>query len=180
MYAVQTERDAPIFIPEDNMTLHKALNRCNAAGICASPGGANTTLTIKTQQMNKVIEQYLLYGLVQASKTNVDIGDLIKSFVCHCDKTMVREAYHLTIREKMQLPAISDDIGSSWRQVQGIFCMRKSNDETMCFWIKILKPSSILRTTLLLYQFRIGYRTFVMLLLGSLKHRLNCASMFQT
>jgi hypothetical protein len=89
MYAVQTERDAPIFILEDNMTLHKALNCCNAAGICASPGGANTILTIKTQQMNKVIEQYLLYGLVPASKTNVDIGDLIKSFVRHCDKTMV-------------------------------------------------------------------------------------------
>jgi hypothetical protein len=81
MYAVQTERDAPIFLLEDNMTLHKALNCCNAAGICASPGGANTILTIKTQRTNEVIEQYLLYGLVQASKTNLDKGDLIKSFV---------------------------------------------------------------------------------------------------
>lgn len=109
MYAVQTERDAPIFIPADNMTLHKALNHCNSAGIRASPGGANTILTIKTQRTNKVIEQYLLYGLVQAIKTNEDIGDLIKSFVRHCEKTMVREAYHVTIREKMQSPAISDD-----------------------------------------------------------------------
>jgi hypothetical protein len=100
IYAVQTERDAPTFIPEDNMTLHKALNCCNAAGMHASPGGANTILTIKKQQTNKVIEQYLLYGLVQASKTNVDIGNLIKSFVRHCDKTMVREAYHLTTWEK--------------------------------------------------------------------------------
>jgi hypothetical protein len=91
------------------MTLHKALNCCNAAGICASPGGANTVLTIKMQQTNKVIEQYLLYGLVRASKTSIDIGDLIKSFVQHCDKTVVWEAYHLTIWEKMQLPAISDD-----------------------------------------------------------------------
>jgi hypothetical protein len=81
MYAVQTERDALIFLPEDNMTLHKALNHCKAAGICTSSGGASTVLTIKTQQTNKVIEQYLLYSLVQASKTNVDIGNLIKSFV---------------------------------------------------------------------------------------------------
>jgi hypothetical protein len=109
MYAVQTEKDAPIFLPEDNMTLHRALNRCSAAGIRASPGGANTILTIKTQRTNKVIDQYLLYGLVHVNKTNDEISDLIRNFVRHCDKPMVREAYHLTIREKMQSPAISDD-----------------------------------------------------------------------
>jgi hypothetical protein len=53
MYAVQTERDAPIFLPEDNMTLHWALNRCNAAGIRALPGGANTVCSMRNSRVRR-------------------------------------------------------------------------------------------------------------------------------
>jgi hypothetical protein len=86
----------------------------------------------------------------------------------------------------MQSPAISDDrkpTGKYWIKLASAarnILYEEKQQLKMCFWIKILKPSLILRTTLLLYQFRIGYRTFVMLLLKGLKQGLKCASMFQT
>jgi hypothetical protein len=109
MYAVQTEKNVPLFLPEENMSLHRAMNRCNAAGIRATPGGENKILTYRTPKTHKDIQQYLLYGLVKSDKTNGDIGDLIKSFVRHCNKHDVREAYYLTIREKMISTHICED-----------------------------------------------------------------------
>jgi hypothetical protein len=109
MYAVQTEKIMPLFLPGENMSLHRAMNRCNAAGIRATPGGENTILTFRTPKTHKDIRQYLLYGLVKCDKSNEDIGNLIKSFVQHCQKQNIREAYYLTVREKMVSPAICED-----------------------------------------------------------------------
>ena len=109
MHAVQTERDAPLYAPPSTFTLHRAMNRCNAAGIRAVPCGDSTILTIKTKRTAKVIDQYLLYGFVSEAKTNDDISEMIRSFVRHCAKPEVRTAYFVTIRELMNSAAISDD-----------------------------------------------------------------------
>jgi hypothetical protein len=109
MHAVKTESFAPIFAPPETLTLHKAMNRCNAAGIRKDAGGSNSILQIETKKTGKKIDQYLMYGLVQRNKTNDDIANMIKSFVDHCSKTEIRQAYFYTIREKMGSQAISDD-----------------------------------------------------------------------
>jgi hypothetical protein len=109
MLAVQTEKDAPIFAPPETLTLHKAMNRNNAAGIRAVPCGDSTIQTVKTKKTGKIIEQYCFYGFVHESKTNDDIRELIKSFVRHCSRNEIRTAYFLTLKERMQSSYISED-----------------------------------------------------------------------
>jgi hypothetical protein len=120
MLAAEAEKVASIFSEHENMTLHQAMNRCSAAGIRAIPNGDNTILQFKTKRSGKLIDQYLLYGLVHESKSNEDIGLLIKRFVGYCQRPEVRHAYYITVKEKMQSPPISEDTdqgGKYWAKL---------------------------------------------------------------
>jgi hypothetical protein len=115
MIAVQTEKTVNLF--ERPMTLHKAMNHCNAAGIRSVPCGDSTIATIKTKKSGMVIDQYLLYGLVAASRPNEYIADRIKAFVHVCRNVDVRKAYFETIQLKMNSRIVADDVtptGKYW------------------------------------------------------------------
>jgi hypothetical protein len=110
MHAVATEKEVPIFAAPATLTIHKAMNRCNAAPIRGVPCGPSTILTIKTKRSGKVIDQYLLYGLVKNTKSNEEVAKNLKNFSDQCGKHFViREAYHKCVALRMQNNYISDD-----------------------------------------------------------------------
>jgi hypothetical protein len=112
MLAVETERNFPLF-PGSPFTLHRAMNKCNSAAMRAVPCGDDSVKQIKTKKHGKLIDQHLLYGLAKADKTNDEIASMIKSFVEHCKKPEIRQAYFLTITSKMQSNFISEDCQAS-------------------------------------------------------------------
>lgn len=109
MLAVETEKHSPLFPAESDFTLHKAMNRCNSAGIRFEPCGESIIKQIKTKKNGKLIDQYLLYGLAKSSKTDVEVCNMVKNFVEHTKKPEIRQAYFHTITSKMQSTYINDD-----------------------------------------------------------------------
>jgi hypothetical protein len=111
MLACETEHitPVPIFPPEENMSIHKALNYGHAAGIRSIPGGDDVIQQIRTRK-GQTVDQYVLWGLVHRDKTNEEICDIIRSFVQHCENRHLRSCYHATIQIKMRTPVIDMDV----------------------------------------------------------------------
>jgi hypothetical protein len=119
MLTCETEKLSPgfVFDPDENMTVHKAMNYCHAAGIRAIPGGDNVIQQIKTRK-GQMVSQFLLWGLVHRDKTNGELGDIIKNFVQLCENRRVRQAYYTTVQIKMRNAAVDADVepetGNYW------------------------------------------------------------------
>jgi hypothetical protein len=120
MFTCETEKLSPGFVfdpADENMTVHKAMNYCHAAGIRAFPGGDNVIQQIKTRK-GIMVSQYLLWGLVHRDKTNGELSDIIKHFVQLCKNRRIRQAYYTTVQIKMRNVAIDADVepetGNYW------------------------------------------------------------------
>jgi hypothetical protein len=109
MLAMETEQISPIFPNPATMNLRDIMNRCNAAGIRAVPCGDDKIRQFTTKSNGKVVNQYVLYGLVKATRNNGEIAKLIKQFVDHCKNPVIREAYFHTITGKMPSSSIKND-----------------------------------------------------------------------
>lgn len=107
-HAANCDNLVPIYDPTQQKSLFCAMNKCFAANIRASPGGDNIVKQIKTSK-GLLIDQNLLVGLCSAKKTNEEIGAMIKSFIDHCSQPEVRQAYWITVNEKMNAPSIKQD-----------------------------------------------------------------------
>ena len=111
----------PLYRPDENMTVLKALNYCRSAPMRGTPYGPNEVGSFTTSN-KKTVEKHCLYGLVSKNYTDDQIVSLVGRFVTNCGDERLQSAYFCGIKNVTQfkklLECATPGTGDYWAALE--------------------------------------------------------------